>query len=48
MRGLLYLITLVLLVGWVLGFFVYQSSGIIHALLVLALISLVTGLVRRA
>ena len=44
MESLLYLIALVLLIGWVLGFFVYSVSGLIHVLLVLAVISLILRL----
>jgi Family of unknown function (DUF5670) len=48
MRSLLYIIAVVLLIGWILGFFVYSATGIIHVLLVLAIISLLLGVIRRA
>ena len=48
MRSLLYLIAVILIVGWIIGFFVYSAAGIIHILLVLALISLLLGVIRRA
>jgi hypothetical protein len=48
MRGLLYLVALILIIGWIVGFFVYSAAGIIHILLVLAIISVVLGLIRRA
>jgi hypothetical protein len=48
MRGLLYLVSLILVVGWVIGFFIYGAAGIVHVLLVLALLSLFLGFVRRA
>ncbi|HMH34857.1 MAG TPA: lmo0937 family membrane protein [Puia sp.] len=48
MRGLLYLVALILIAGWIIGFFVYSAAGIIHVLLILAIISLVLGLIRRA
>lgn len=38
MKNLLYIIAVVLVIGWVLGFFVYNAGGIIHALLVIAVI----------
>jgi hypothetical protein len=48
MRSLLYLIAVILLIGWLLGVFIYSASGIIHILIVLALISLLLGIIRRA
>ena len=48
MRSILYLIAVILLIGWMLGVFVYSSAGIIHVLLVLAIISLIHGVIRRA
>lgn len=47
MRSILYLIAVVLIIGWLLGVFVYSLSGLIHVLLVLAIISLLLGLIRR-
>jgi hypothetical protein len=47
MRSLLYIIAVILVIGWLLGVFVYSVSGIIHILLVLAVISLLLGLIRR-
>lgn len=48
MRSLLYLIAVILLIGWILGFFVYSAGGVIHILLVIAIISLLLGVIRRA
>jgi len=48
MSGLLYLIAVILLIGWLLGVFVYSVGGLIHILIVLALISLILGVIRRA
>ncbi len=48
MRGLLYIIAVILVIGWALGFFYYSSGGIIHVLLVIAIIALLLGLIRRA
>jgi hypothetical protein len=47
MRSLLYIIAVILIIGWILGAFVYSAGSIIHILLVLAIISLVLGLLRR-
>lgn len=46
MRSILYLIAVILVVGWLVGFFVYSAGGLIHILIVLAVISLVLGLMR--
>jgi hypothetical protein len=48
MRGLLYIIAVILVVGWALGFFYYSAGGIIHVLLVIAIIALILGVIRRA
>jgi len=48
MSGLLYLIAVILIIGWLLGVFVYSVGGLIHVLIVLALIALVLGIIRRA
>jgi len=48
MQSLLYLIAVILIIGWILGFFVYNTGGIIHILLVIAIISLLLGVIRRA
>lgn len=46
MNNLLYVIAVVLIIGWILGFFVYSASGLIHLLLVIALIAIVLRLIR--
>jgi hypothetical protein len=46
MRSILYLIAVILIIGWILGFFVYSAGGLIHILIVLAVISLILGLMR--
>ncbi len=47
MRSLLYIIEVILIIGWILGAFVYSAGSIIHILLVLAIISLLFGFIRR-
>lgn len=47
MRSILYIIALVLVIGWVVGFFAYSAGNIIHILLVLAIISILIGVIRR-
>ena len=46
MRSILYLIAVILIIGWLLGFFVYSAGGLIHILIVLAVISIILGLMR--
>jgi hypothetical protein len=48
MRSLLYLIAVILIIFWVLGAFVYPVGNLIHILLVIAIISLLLGVIRRA
>ena len=48
MRSILYLIAVILIVGWLLGVFVYSAGGLIHILIVLAVVALLLGLIRRA
>jgi hypothetical protein len=48
MRSILYLIAVILIIGWLLGAFVWNVGGLIHILLVLAVISLILGFIRRA
>ena len=45
MSSLLYLIAVILLIGWVLGFFVFSAGSIIHVLLVLAVIAILIRLI---
>jgi hypothetical protein len=47
MRSILYVIAVILVIGWLLGVFVYSAQGLIHVLIVLAVISLILGLIRR-
>ncbi|WP_159520896.1 lmo0937 family membrane protein [Sunxiuqinia indica] len=46
MRSLLYLIAVILIIGWVFGFFIYSLGALIHVLLVLALISILVSIIR--
>lgn len=47
MRNILYIVAVILLIGWVLGAFVYTAGSIIHLLLVLAIAAVVLGVIRR-
>ena len=42
------MIAVILIIGWLLGVFVYSVGGMIHVLIVLAVISLILGIIRRA
>jgi hypothetical protein len=43
---MLYLIAVILLIGWALGFFVFSAGSLIHVLLVIALIAIILRLIR--
>jgi hypothetical protein len=46
MRSLLYIIAVILVIGWAISVFAYSIGGLIHILIVIAIISLVLGLFR--
>jgi hypothetical protein len=46
MNGLLYVIAVILVVGWLIGFVGYHTGGLIHILLVLAVIAILLRLIR--
>jgi len=43
---MLYIIAIILIIGWLLGFFVFSAGGLIHILLVLAIIAILLRLIR--
>jgi hypothetical protein len=45
MSSLLYLIAVILVIGWIIGAFVYTIGGLIHILLVLAVIAVLFRLI---
>jgi Family of unknown function (DUF5670) len=45
MRSLLYVIAVILVIGWALGFFVYSATGLIHILLVIAVVAILLRLI---
>jgi Family of unknown function (DUF5670) len=47
MNSILYIVAVVLVIGWALGVFVYSLTGLIHVLLVIAIIALILGIIRR-
>ncbi len=46
MTSLLYLIAVVLVIAWAIGFFAYGAGGLIHILLVIALIAILLRVIR--
>jgi hypothetical protein len=47
MNSLLYIIAVILVIGWAIGVFFFTLGGLIHVLLVIAVISVLLGLTRR-
>jgi hypothetical protein len=45
MSYLLYIIAVILIIGWLIGVFAYSASGIIHVLLVIAVIAILFRLI---
>lgn len=48
MRTLLYVIAVIMIIGWLLGLFVFSAGYLIHVLLIFAVISILISLIRRA
>lgn len=46
MSGLLYIIAIILLIGWLLGFFIFNLGSLIHILLVIAVVAILFRLIR--
>ena len=46
MNSLLYIIAVILIIGWAVGFFVYSATGIIHILLVIAIVAILLNVIR--
>jgi len=46
MRNLLYVIAVILILGWAIGFFAYRAGGIIHVLLIIAIIAILLNVIR--
>jgi len=45
MGNLLYIIAVILVIGWLVGFFAYGAGGLIHVLLVIAVIAVLLNLI---
>ncbi|MCC7317482.1 MAG: lmo0937 family membrane protein [Bacteroidales bacterium] len=46
MGNLLYIIAVILIIGWAIGFIGFNAGGIIHILLVIALIAVLLRVIR--
>lgn len=46
MGNLLYVVAVILIIAWAVGFFAYSASGIIHILLVIAIVAVLLRAIR--
>jgi hypothetical protein len=46
MRYILYIIAIFLLIAWAVGFYAFSFGNLLHILLVIALISIILGIIR--
>jgi hypothetical protein len=46
MGSLLYAIAVILVIAWAIGFFAFSAGGIIHVLLVIALIAIILRIIQ--
>jgi hypothetical protein len=46
MSNLLYLIAVILIIAWAIGFFAYSTGGIIHILLIIAVIAIILRIIQ--
>jgi hypothetical protein len=46
MGSILYIVAVILIIGWLVGFFAFHAGGIIHVLLVIAVIAIVIRLIQ--
>ena len=46
MNNLLYIIAVILVIGWAVGFIGYNAGGVIHILLLIAVIAVVLRIIR--
>ena len=44
----MYLIAVILVIGWAVGVFAYSAGGLIHVLLVLALVAVLLNVIKKA
>jgi hypothetical protein len=46
MRSLLYILAVILLLSWAIGFFAYSVGSLIHLLLVIAVVAILLNIIR--
>ena len=46
MKDLLYIIAVILIIGWLVGYFAFNAGGIIHVLLVIAVIAILIRVIQ--
>ena len=46
MGNLLYILAVILIIAWAIGFFAYSAGGIIHILLVIAIIAIIFRVIQ--
>lgn len=46
MGNLLYIIAVILIISWAIGFFAYSAGAVIHALLVIAVIMIILNVIQ--
>jgi len=46
MGNILYIIAIILLIFWAIGFFAYSAGGIIHVLLVIAVVAILLRIIQ--
>ena len=46
MGSLLYIIAVILIIGWAIGFFAFSAGSVIHILLVIALIAIIIRVIQ--
>ena len=46
MGSILYILAVILIIGWLVGFLAFHAGGIIHILLVIAVIAIVIRLIQ--
>lgn len=46
MGNLLYILAVIIIIAWAIGFIGYSAGGLIHILLIIALISLLLGIIQ--
>lgn len=46
MGNLLYIVAVILIIGWLIGFIGFNAGGLIHALLVIAIIAIILRVIQ--